>query len=103
MPIGEITGEVFGGALRIIGRVFAEVIFEIYIRGLGYLICRPFSRSVNPDGVLVPVVGLAAWASVLVALYFGYEFISGQIEIDRCLDSGRSYDHKASQCNLSGA
>jgi hypothetical protein len=102
MPIGEIAGEVFGGALRIIGRVFAEVVFEICIKGLGYLICRPFSRSVNPDGVLVAVVGLAAWASILAALYLGYEFISEEIEIDRCLDSGGFYDYKISQCNQSG-
>lgn len=75
MPIGEIAGELFGGALRIIGRVLAEVFFEICIKGIGYLICRPFSRSVNPDGLLVTVVGLAAWVLILAALYFGYEFI----------------------------
>ena len=75
MPIGEIAGELFGGVLRIIGRVLAEVFFEICIKGIGYLICRPFSRSVNPDGLLVTVVGLAAWVLILAALYFGYEFI----------------------------
>jgi hypothetical protein len=76
VPIGEIAGELFGGALRIIGRVLAEVVFEVCIKGIGYLICRPFSRSVNPDGLLVTVVGLAAWVLILVALYFGYDFIS---------------------------
>lgn len=103
MPIGEIAGELFGGALRIIGRVLAEVVFEICIKGIGYLICRSFSRSVNPDGLLVTVVGLAAWVLILVALYFGYEFISTQIEIDRCLDAGGSYNYKISQCNQLGA
>lgn len=99
MPIGEIAGEIFGGALKVIGRVLAEVVFEICIKGLGYLICRPISHSVNHDGVLVAVVGLVAWAFLLFALYFGYEFISVQIEIYRCLDSGGSYNHQASQCN----
>lgn len=103
MPIGEIVGEVCGGALRIIGRVFAEVVFEICVKGLGYLICRPFSRTINPDGLIVAVIGLAAWALILFSLYFGYEFISAQIEIDQCLDSGGSYNSKTGQCNQSGA
>lgn len=103
MPIGEIAGEVLGGALRVIGRVLAEIVFEILVKGLGYLICRPFSRAVNPDGALVAVVGLITWALLLVALYFGYEFISVQTEIDRCLDSGGSYNYQASQCNQPSA
>jgi hypothetical protein len=53
VPIGEIAGEVFGGALRIIGRVLAEIVFEICVKGLGYLVCKPFYRTVNPDGALV--------------------------------------------------
>lgn len=69
MPIGEIAVELFGGALRVIGRVLAEVVFETCIKGSGYLICRPFSRSVNPDGILVTAVGLAAWVFILVSLY----------------------------------
>ena len=103
MPIGEIAGEVLGGVLRIIGRALAEVVFEICIKGLGYLVCRPFSHSVNPDGALVAVVGLIAWLLILFALYFSYEFISVQIEIDRCLDSGGSYNHQTSQCRQPGA
>ena len=99
MPIGEIAGELFGGVLRIIGRILAEVVFEICIKGLGYLIWRPFSRSVNLEGMHVAVVGLAAWAFILVALSFGYEFISAQIDIDRCLDSGGSYNYKINQCS----
>jgi hypothetical protein len=103
VPIGEIVGEVFGGSLRIIGRVFAEIVFEICVKGLGYLVCRPFSRNVNPDGVLVVVVGLISCAFLLVTFYFGYEFVSVQIEIDLCLDSGGSYNHQTSQCNQPGA
>lgn len=103
MPIGEIAGEVLGGALRVIGRILVEVVFEICIKGLGYLVCRPFSRSVNFDGVLVAVVGLVTWAIILIALYFGYELISAQIEIDQCLDSGGSYNYNVGQCNQPGA
>lgn len=98
MPIGEIAGEILGGVLRVIGRALAEVVFEVLIKGLGYLICRPFSRSLNPDGVLVTVVGLIAWALLLFALYFGYDLIFAKAEVDRCLESGGSYNHQIDQC-----
>ena len=103
MPIGEIAGEVIGGALKIIGRVVVEAVFEICIKGLGYLICRPFSRSVDPDGPLVVFVGLIAWAAILFLLYFGYDYYSIQVEIDRCLDAGGRYDRETDLCSHSSA
>lgn len=99
MPIGELVGEILGGALRIVGSLVAEIVFEMGVKGLGYVICKSFSLSVDPDGVLVVVVGFAAWVFILIVLYFGYEYISTQVEIDRCLDSGGSYNYKTSQCN----
>jgi len=105
MPVGEIAVEVLGGALRFVGSIFTEVIFEICVKGLGYVICRSFSRSVSPDGILVVVVGFAAWIFILIfiVLYFSYEYISSQIEIDRCLDVGGSYNYKVNQCNQTSA
>lgn len=103
MPIGEIAGEVLGGALKAIGRVLVEIIFEICIKGLGYLVCKPFTRTVNPDGVLVVMVGFIIWALLLLALYFGYEFISVRVEIDRCLDSGGRYNDEIGQCHWPSA
>jgi hypothetical protein len=103
MPIGEIAGEVLGGALKIIGRMIIEVIFEICVKGLGYLICRTFSRSIDPDGVLVAFVGIFAWAVIVVLFFMGYDYLSVQVEIDRCLDAGGSYDYENKNCNYSGA
>lgn len=103
MPIGEIAADVFGGVLRITGRLLVEIVFELGVKGLGYLICRLFSRSVDPDGVLVTLTGLAAWLLVLMALYFGYEYISLQTAIDSCLDAGGSYNHATGQCNRAGS
>jgi hypothetical protein len=68
--IGEIVGEVAGGALKLIGRIFLEVIFEFLIKGAGYILCSPFSRrKLDPDGGLVVIVGLVFWVAVGVAIY----------------------------------
>ena len=68
MP-GEIIGEVAGGVLRFIGRMLLEGIFELLIKGVGYLICRPFKRTVDPDSGLVVVVGLVFWVAMGGVLY----------------------------------
>ncbi|QSX40484.1 hypothetical protein [Shewanella cyperi] len=68
MPIGEIAGELLGGVFRILGHFLIEIVLEVLIKGLGYLICRPFSKSISPDGILVIVVGLLAWAAIGVGI-----------------------------------
>jgi hypothetical protein len=68
--IGEIVGEVAGGALKFIGRMFLEIIFEFLIKSTGYVLCRPFSRRrLDPDGGLVVVVGLVFWIAVGIGIY----------------------------------
>lgn len=67
--IGEIIVEVAGGVLRFIGYVLLEGVFEVLIKGVGYLICRPFKRNVDPDGALVVVAGLVFWAVVGGVVY----------------------------------
>ena len=73
-----------------------EVIFEICVKGMGYLICRPFSRLIDPDGAFV---GIFAWALIVVLFVVGYDYLSVQAEIDRCLDAGGSYDYQNESCN----
>lgn len=102
MPIDDIAAEVIGGPLKAIGRILAEIVIEICIRGLGYWICRPFSRSVDPDGLRVLVVGVAAWALILAVLYSGYEFISTRAAVDQCSDAGGIYDYKVGECSRTG-
>lgn len=71
MPL-DIGGEIVGGALRVVGHVIAEVVFEFLIKGAGYLMCRPFSRRVNPDSGVVVCVGLLFWAGVILFAYVSY-------------------------------
>ncbi len=59
--LGEIIGEVAGGVLRFIGRMLLDVVFELLVKGVGYLICRPFKHNIDPDGALVILVGFVFW------------------------------------------
>lgn len=54
-----MIGDLLGGFLRIVADVLSDVVFEIGIRGTGYLICRLFNLPFNTDGNLVVIVGLA--------------------------------------------
>lgn len=71
----EVLAEGFTAVLRLLAYVLKEAIvqllFETLIRGTGYLLCRPFSTSVSPDGFATTVVGLFAWIILfLAALHF---------------------------------
>jgi len=69
VPLGEIAGEFLGGALRVVGRLILEVVAEILVRGPGCLLCKPFKKNVDPDGVLVVLVGFAFWTAVAVSAW----------------------------------
>jgi hypothetical protein len=66
-----MIGDLLGGLLRIVGGVLSDVVFEIGIRGTGYLICRLFNVPFNTDGNLVVIVGLAFWLLVGYAAFLG--------------------------------
>ena len=78
MPIGDAVGEVAGGALKLIAKFFYEIILDFFVRGLGYVLCRPFSKTIDPDGFLVFFIGMIAWIGFLAVIYFlfGYKFFS---------------------------
>ena len=93
MP-GEIVGEVFSVVFRFIFRFFIDVIVEILIKGLGYLIYRPFSKNVDPEGFKVTILGVVIWVLII---YVGYEFVAF-LDIDQCLDSGGRYNYQLDEC-----
>ena len=64
MPLGDIAGGIVDGLLRLLTRLFVDIVLEVLIRGAGYVICRRFSASVDPDGVAVLITGLLFWAAV---------------------------------------
>ncbi|GAB2197034.1 hypothetical protein [Sessilibacter sp. MAH4] len=100
MPIGEIAGDMVVGVFRLIGSFIVDVIFEILVKGLGYLICRPFLKSIDPDGIVVVLVGFVAWIILLFTGYIVYQYVLGQIEIDRCIDAGGRFNDSINKCEL---
>ena len=78
--VAEVIGEVLGGALRVVGRFFWEmvvqVLFELLIQGVGYLLCQPFKPDVEPDGTLATVVGLVAWVLFIAGGYLASQALA---------------------------
>lgn len=97
MPIDEIGIGFFGAIFRFLGWVFFEVIVEILIKGLGYLICRPF-KKVDIDSVASAVVGLIAWVAIIISIILVSDWLSKNIDIDSCLDSGGRFNYQDTIC-----
>lgn len=51
MPLGDIAGEVLGGALRAVGRILFEVFFDLLIKGVGYALIKLFRPHSEPSDV----------------------------------------------------
>lgn len=66
MPIGEIAGEALSGALRVIGRLLFELVFEILIRGTGNVLLRHIRPRADPGDVTSAVAGLLFWGLIVV-------------------------------------
>ncbi len=98
MPVGEIAGEVSGGVFRFIVHLIIDVFLEVLVRGTGNLICRVFSRTIDPDGTLVLVIGLLFWIVVVLLGVYGYSVLESYLAVDSCLDSGGKYDYENEAC-----
>ena len=64
-----MLGELISELASLVGRIFifvvVDVIFELLLKGAGYLLLRPFTRSIDPDGVPVIAVGIIFWLLVV--------------------------------------
>ncbi len=90
----DVVGEIFSGFFRALFRILVEVIFEVLIKGVGYVICRGFSKKVNPDSVVTAIVGLLVWGLIIV----GSIQLIESITVDSCLDSGGRFNYEAHSC-----
>ena len=81
MPLDDLAD----GLLRVIGRLilhfFLEIVFEILIKGAGYLILKPFYRKkeLDADGWAVTSMGIVFW---LVMAGVGFYFFSDSFNSD---------------------
>ncbi len=94
MSVGEIVGVTY----RVIGHFIVDITAEILDKGVGYLICHPFSKSVEPDSLLELVVGLVFRAVFITVVMFGYSYLSEYMAVDSCLDSGGRFNYEAEAC-----
>ncbi|MBT1443809.1 hypothetical protein KJI95_04610 [Shewanella sp. JM162201] len=90
----DALADVLETAGRLFGRFISEAVIEFMLKGVGYLICRPFKPSVDPDGLRVLLVGLLFW---VLLIWFGVE-LYGFIRVDACLDGG-SFDYALGACS----
>lgn len=97
MPIDEIGVGIFGAIFRFLGWVFFEVIIEVLIKGLGYVICRPF-KKVDVDSTASAIVGLIACGVIIVSVILISGWVSENTEIDTCLDGGGRFNYQLKTC-----
>lgn len=100
MPIDEIGTSFLASVLRFIGWILVDVAIEVLIKGLGYLVCKPF-RKVDLDSVAALIAGLAAWAIIITVVFIYWGLFSKNIDIDMCLDSGGRYNYETDACEHS--
>lgn len=100
MPLGEVASEVIGSVFRFIGHVLLDLVAEVIVKGPGYLICRLFSRDVDPNGMRVAVVSILFWIALATAAWTAWGEFSEAADMDRCLDSGGAYDDQLRQCRV---
>lgn len=70
----DLAGEAIGSVVRFIGHIFVTLVFEIMVQGVGYIICRAFSRKVDSPKVqrfskTSTAVGLCFWALFVSTIY----------------------------------
>ncbi|MEP2651497.1 MAG: hypothetical protein ABJH06_05815 [Paraglaciecola sp.] len=87
----EIVTDLLSSAFRFL---IVEVVLSFLIQGPGYLLCRIFNKSVEPDCALSTIVGFLFWILVGYLSYSIYQFNS----VDACLDSGGRYNYDTSVC-----
>ena len=84
---------------RFFGRIVSEVLVEFLCKGMGFLICRKFKKDIDPDGFMVFIVGFLFWVIFVILVFATYDTLVQQIEIDKCLDNGGSFNHQVKECN----
>lgn len=72
MPIGEIVEATVGGALRWLGRMMVELVFEIGIRGCGHLALKTLRPHREPDETASAIVGLLIWLALGAGAFWLY-------------------------------
>ncbi|MCJ8312624.1 MAG: hypothetical protein HRU38_10110 [Saccharospirillaceae bacterium] len=68
MALEVIVEPLLMGVGRVLGWIFIEIVFEILIRGLGFIVCRPFKKVHIEDGICA-IMGLITLIIIVVIAY----------------------------------
>jgi len=79
MPVEELAAGLFHLLGRFLGYFLLEIVFEILIKGPGYLIVKYLlggnKDERDPDGILVLFMGIAFWLAIVLLGYLVYTYI----------------------------
>ena len=74
MPVEELASGLFSVIGRFFGYLLIDIVLEILVKGVGYLIIKalPFSKKkeIDPEGFQVVIAGLVLWASVIALAFW---------------------------------
>ena len=77
MPIEEIASGLFRIIGKLIGQVFLELIFEIILKGPGYIIVKLFSKNKEKEPSETPVfiVGVLFWVVIALIAFVVMKYV----------------------------
>ncbi len=67
--MAELLAELLSGVWRFLVHLFVELMLEMAIKGLGFILVKPFSQKNDMDSGLSAVVGILAWVGIFVIAY----------------------------------
>ena len=74
MPVEELASDLFSIIGRFFGYLLIDIVLEILVKGVGYLIIKvlPFSKQkeIDPDSFQVVLAGVAFWVLIGVMAYW---------------------------------
>ncbi|MBD9534974.1 hypothetical protein ATCM_11040 [Stenotrophomonas sp. ATCM1_4] len=77
MPLDDLAGEALRGALRVVGRMLVELVFEILLKGTGHVVIRLFRPGKEPGDAACALVGLLVWAGVAAGAFLLHRQMTG--------------------------
>ena len=67
----EFVADIALGGIRFIGWCVTDLMVEYLCKKVGYVICRPFNRDIDSDGITVFLIGLLFWLALFIgAIYW---------------------------------
>lgn len=72
MPIGDIVEATLGGALRWLGRMVIELVFELAIQGSGHVVLKTLRPHHEPGETASVIVGTLVWLMLGAGAFWLY-------------------------------